>query len=455
MSAASGQAAETRPGVIITPVSDPYRRYAMWLLLVVYTLNFLDRQIMNTLAEPIKHDLGLSDTAMGAMTGLLFAVFYTFLGIPIARYAERANRSVIISASLAIWSGFTVACGYAQNFLQLALARIGVGVGEAGCTPSAHSLIIDYTPKEKRSSALAFYSLGTPIGALLGTILGGLIADAYGWRMAFVLCGAPGILIALVSFFTLREPRTILREDLAAKRKGPTLKDALGELWGKKTFWFVAFAASIKALIGYGSAAFIVSFFLRNHAPEIIELNPGIALRPDGSIKDINPVTLPLGIIGGVAGVVGVMLGGWLSDRFGARDLRFNVAMPAIATLLSIPFYIGGLMIPSFFGAMVLLAVPTILNTLWYGPVYATVQGLVRPETRATAAAIILFIINLVGLGLGPLGIGIISDFFRNVMGMSVGDGLRWSLITFYIFGASAFLLFWLARRTIREEMVS
>ena len=455
MSAASGQPAEVRPGVTITPVSDPYRRYAMWLLLVIYTLNFLDRQIMNTLAEPIKHDLGLSDSALGAMTGLLFAVFYTFLGIPIARYAERANRSIIIATSLAIWSGFTVLCGYAQNFTQLALARIGVGVGEAGCTPSAHSLITDYTPKEKRSSALAFYSLGTPIGALLGTILGGLIADAYGWRMAFILCGAPGIVVAIITFMTLREPRTILRGDLASKQKGPTLADAIRELRGKKTFWYVAFAASIKALIGYGTAAFMVSFFLRNHAAEIIALNPGMALHPSGVPKDIGPVTLPLGIIGGIAGVFGVLLGGWLSDRFGARDLRFNVAMPAIATLLSIPFFIGGIMIPSFYGAMILLVVPTVLNTLWYGPVYATAQGLVRPETRATAAAIILFIINLIGLGLGPLGIGVISDLLQQGMGMSIGEGLRWSLIIFYIIGASAFVLFWLARRTIREEMVS
>jgi len=449
VSAASGQPAELRPGVVITPVSDPYRRYAMWLLLVIYTLNFLDRQIMNTLAEPIKRELGLSDSAIGAMTGLLFALFYTFLGIPIARLAERSNRSMIISGSLVVWSGFTVLCGYAQTFVQLALARVGVGVGEAGCTPAAHSLIVDYTPKEKRSSALAFYSLGTPIGSLLGTILGGFIADAWGWRMAFVVCGAPGILLALIAVFTLREPRTILAQDMAEKRKGPSFADALQELWSKKTFWFVALAASIKAFIGYGSAAFVVSFFLRNHAPEVAEFGQSLGL------KNLSTVTLLLGVIGGVAGIVGVLLGGWLSDRYGARDLRFNVAMPAFATILSIPFYIGGLLVPSFLGAIILLAVPTILNTLWYGPVYATVQGLVRPQTRATAAAIILFIINLIGLGLGPLGIGVISDLIRDGFQMDDGASLRWSLILFYLVGASAFVFFWLARRTIREEMVS
>ena len=433
-----------------TPVSPAYRRYALSVLLIIYTLNFLDRQIMNTLAEPIKRDLGLSDTALGLMTGLAFAVFYTILGIPIARLAERSNRPLIIAAAVAIWSAFTVMCGYAQNFIQMVLARIGVGVGEAGCSPPAHSLIIDYTPKEKRSSALAFYALGTPLGTLLGMIIGGTVADLWGWRTAFLVAGAPGILIAIVAAFTLFEPRSRLAVDIAARKAAaPSFSDALRELRGKRTFWLVAFAASIKAFIGYGSAAFIVSFFLRNHAPEVVSLSADLGM------KSLGFITLTLGIVGGAAGLFGTWLGGALSDRYGARDLRFNVAMPAIATLLSLPFYIAGLLVDSFILAAVLIAVPSILNTLWYGPVYATVQGLVRPETRATAAAILLFVINLIGLGLGPLGIGIISDLLAGSFGLGVEEGLRWSLIAFYAVGASAFILFWLARHTIREEMVS
>jgi len=438
------------PTATAAPVTASYRRYALSVLLVIYTLNFLDRQIMNTLAEPIKRDLELSDTALGLMTGLAFAVFYTVLGIPIARLAERANRPLIISCAVAVWSGFTILCGMAQNFIQMVLARIGVGVGEAGCTPPAHSLIVDYVPKEKRASALAFYSLGTPLGTLLGMIIGGVVADIWGWRTAFFVAGAPGVIVALVALFTLREPRSQLAADIAARKADmPKMSDAFRELAGKRTFWLITFAASVKAFIGYGSAAFIVSFFLRNHLPEIT------ALAEDFGMKSLGMTTVTLGVIGGLAGLFGTWLGGALSDRFGVTNLRFNMVMPAVATLLALPFYITGLLVDSFLLAAVLIAVPAILNTLWYGPVYSTIQGLVRPETRATAAAIALFIINLIGLGLGPVGIGIISDFYAHEMGMGVNDGLRWSLISFYLVGASAFFLFWFARHSIEREMVS
>ncbi len=431
-------------------VNARYRRYALGVLLVIYTLNFLDRQIMNTLAEPIKRELALSDTQLGLMTGLAFALFYTVLGIPIARLAERANRPYIIAGAIAVWSGFTVLCGYAQNFVQMVLARIGVGVGEAGCTPAAHSLISDYVPKEKRASAMAFYSLGTPLGSLLGMIMGGVIADLWGWRTAFLIAGVPGILLALVAASTLIEPRRRQAMQAAAARpKGPTFADALKELRSKRTFWFVALAASLKAFVGYGSAAFIVSFFLRNHIAEITALAASYNMKPLGF------TTTFLGLIGGIAALFGTWFGGWLSDRYGNRDLRFNMGMPALATLVAIPFSIGGLMAGNMVLAAILLTIPSILSSLWYGPVYSTAQGLVRPETRATASAVLLFIINLIGLGLGPLGIGILSDFFSKQMGYGENEGLRWALVVFYAFGLLAFVFFWLARRTIREETVS
>ena len=448
----AGSASQSAPQSASQPALVPagYRRYALSVLLVIYTLNFLDRQVMSVLAEPIKHDLHLSDTQLGLMTGLAFAVFYTVLGIPIARTAERGNRPLIIAAATAVWSAFTVACGFARSYVEMVAARIGVGVGEAGCTPPAHSLIVDYTPKEKRASALAFYSLGTPLGGLIGMVLGGLVADAYGWRVAFMVAGAPGVVMALVAAFTLVEPRRRLKAALEAKRAAaPSLGAALRELSTKRTFWLAAFAAAIKAFIGYGSAAFIVSFFLRNHAVQLAEMAAPFGLNPLGFIATV------LGLVAGIAGALGTWLGGLLGDRFGGRDQRFNLAMPAIATLVSIPFYVFGLLTSDLVVALVVLAVPPILNTLWYGPVYATVQGLVRPETRATAAAVLLFIINLIGLGLGPLGIGVISDLMAHGFGLGVNEGLRWSLIAFYIVGASAYVLFWAARRTIREELVS
>jgi len=254
------------PSPVINPVSTGYRRYALWVLLIIYTLNFLDRQVVNILAEPIKRDLGLADWQLGMMTGLAFAIFYTVLGIPIARIAETKNRPFIIGASVAAWSAFTVLCGFTQNFWQLILMRIGVGVGEAGCTPPAHSLITDYVPKEKRASSIAFYSIGTPLGTLAGMAMGGLVADAYGWRVAFMVAGAPGILFALVAAFTLIEPRRQLAADIAARAAQQiSFGAALAVLAAKKTFWLVALAASIKAFIGYGQAPFAASFFFRNH----------------------------------------------------------------------------------------------------------------------------------------------------------------------------------------------
>lgn len=431
-------------------LSAGYRRYALWVLLVIYILNFLDRQIVTILAEPIKQELGLTDWQLGMMTGLAFAIFYTVLGIPIARYAERGNRPFIIAGAVAAWSLFTVLCGFAQNFWQLVLARIGVGIGEAGCTPPAHSLISDYVPKEKRASALAFYSLGTPIGGLLGMALGGLIADAWGWRAAFLVAGAPGILMALVAAFTLVEPRKRLGADFAAKQKsGPSFREAMAEIRGKRTFWLIAWGVSIKAFIGYGSAVFIAPFFFRNHGPELTEIAARYGLGLAGFIG------LALGVVVGVTGAIGIWLGGQLADRFGAKDLRHYMGIPAVSTLIGIPIYLTALFVESAMLAILIMAIPPILNGLWYGPAYAAIQGLVRPETRATATAIMLFIVNLVGLGMGPLLVGAVSDLLSGPFGLGPARGVQWSLAFFTLFGVVASALFWAARRTIREEMVS
>ncbi|KTE23972.1 MULTISPECIES: MFS transporter [unclassified Sphingopyxis] len=434
----------------IAPVSKAYRRYALSVLLVIYILNFLDRQIVAILAEPIKHDLGLADWQLGVMTGLAFALFYTVLGIPIARYAETGHRPRIIAVAAGLWSLFTLACGYAQNFVQLVACRVGVGIGEAGCTPPAHSLITDYTPREKRASALAFYALGTPLGGLLGLALGGLIADAYGWRTAFLFAGLPGLLMALVAWTTLREPRRQMNVDLAAlKAARPDFKTAMAEIRGKRTFWLIAFAAAIKAFIGYGAAAFLAPFFFRNHAAELTVIADDFGLGLTGFLG------VALGIVLGLTGAVGTWMGGYLADKYGARDLRFYVAIPAVSTLIGIPFYIAGLLSDSAVFALIMFAFPPVLNTMWYGPGYAAVQGLVQPQTRATASAVLLFIINLIGLGLGPLGVGAVSDFISGPMGLGSAEGVRWSLMIFILFGAVASGLFWLARRSIREEMVS
>ncbi len=434
----------------VMPFSKGYRRYAMWLLLGIYVINFLDRQVINILAEPIKEDLGLADWQLGLMSGLAFAVFYTFLGIPIARLAERKNRAVIIGSAVAVWSGFTALCATAGNFWQLIIFRIGVGVGEAGCTPPAHSLIVDYTPKEKRASALAFYSMGTPIGGLLGLVIGGLVADAYGWRAAFLVAGVPGLLFAALALFTLKEPRKILAQHSAqVTAASATFGETLKYLSKRNTFWFIAFAAAIKAFIGYGHAPFTASFFLRNHTEEIGALADRFNLGPVGFLG------LALGLISGTAGAIGSYVGGWIADKYGRSDLRAYMVAPAIASLVTIPVYITAVSIDSAAIALWILAINAFLGTLWYGPVYGTGQSVVPPHMRATASALLLFIINLVGLGLGPLAVGILSDVFNKSMGMGPAEGIRWALIVSALFGLVSFACFWLARRTIREDTVS
>lgn len=438
------------PSPVINPVSTGYRRYALWVLLIIYTLNFLDRQVVNILAEPIKRDLGLADWQLGMMTGLAFAIFYTVLGIPIARLAETKNRPMIIGASVAAWSAFTVLCGFTQNFWQLILMRIGVGVGEAGCTPPAHSLITDYVPKEKRASAIAFYSIGTPLGTLAGMAMGGLVADAYGWRVAFMVAGAPGVIFALIAAFTLVEPRRQLAADIAARAGAQiTFMAALTVLAAKKTFWLVALAAAIKAFIGYGYAPFIASFFFRNHGPELAQLAAGFGLKSAGFLG------LALGLIGGTAGVIGAWLGGVLADRLGAKDLRAYVTVPAIASVVTIPIFITAISLDAPMAAIGLLSVNALLATLWYGPVYATAQSIVEPHMRATASAVLLLIINLIGLGLGPVAVGILSDVLAGPGGLGEAQGVRWALILSAGLGLVAFVLFWQARKTIREDMVA
>ena len=265
-----------------------------------------------------------------------------------------------------------------------------------------------------------------------------------------MVAGAPGILMALVAAFTLLEPRRKLGADFAAKQAGgPTFKEAMVEIRGKRTFWLIAWGVSIKAFIGYGSAVFIAPFFFRNHGTELTEIAARYGLGLAGFLG------LSLGVVVGITGAIGIWLGGQLADRFGAKDLRHYMGIPAVSTLLGIPIYLLGLAVESAMLAIVIMAIPPILNGLWYGPAYAAIQGLVRPETRATATAIMLFIVNLVGLGMGPLLVGAVSDLLSGPFGLGPAQGVRWSLAFFALFGVVASALFWMARSSIREEMVS
>jgi len=416
------------------PKSPNSLRLTLWVLLIVYIFNFLDRQIVNILAEPISRDLGLSDTQIGLMTGIAFAAFYTFLGIPIARYADRpkTNRVGLISVSLIIWSGMTALCGVAQNFVQLLLARIGVGVGEAGCTPAAHSLIADLAPPEKRASAISFYSLGIPIGSLLGMVIGGLVADAYGWRAAFLIAGLPGLALAALVFLVLRDPRMAANIQTAEPKPAISTAEAFKEILASRAFIMLAIGGAMAAFLSYGKATWTTIFFQRTH-----ELSPG-------------EVGFWFGIGGGIAGIIGTFAGGWFADKYGKVNRRHVLTAPAIGMLCAIPIAISAYWVQEWWYALILILTPTFLNSMYVGPAYSCAQGLVPIRARAMASAVLLFAQNLIGLGLGPLFFGMLSDGIKPIAG---DESVRWVLYGAALLGVIPSFFFWRASLHLNKEL--
>jgi MFS family permease len=430
--------------------SAGYRLYVQWLLLIIYFLAFLDRQILNILAEPIKRELRLSDTQVGLLTGLAFALLYTILGLPIARLAERANRIWIVGISLTVWSGFTTACGFTQNYAQLVLARVGVGVGEAGCGPASHSLLSDYVPREERASALGFYAMGVPLGVMAGLAFGGLIADTCGWRIAMMLAGGPGFVVVIVTLLTMKETRRrVAAEQKRILDMAPNLGEAIRELASKRAYLWAVLAASIDAFVVYGHNAFYASFFLRTHAKGVAELATAIA---GGSLGATGFLGMALGLIMGIGGILGAFCGGRLCDHFARRDPRMNAILPAAALLFAVPFVLGAIFIPYAPLALLMLGPAAMLTSFWYGPIFATAQNVVRPHTRATAAAILLGTMNMIGLGLGPVTVGLLSDAFANTLGESAG--LRWALGVTGVIGLVPPACLWMASRSLASEIV-
>lgn len=419
-------------GIIVTTGAARSTRMLMWTLLIVYILNFLDRQIVNILAEEISRDLKLSDRQIGLMTGLAFALFYTALGIPIARYVDRpaTDRSRVISVSLGIWSVMTAACGLAGNFVQLLAARIGVGVGEAGCTPAAHALITDAIPAEKRSSAIAFYGLGIPIGGLIGMVVGGALNDLYGWRNAFLAVAIPGIAFAFILPLLLKDPGRHIAH--AKAQNAQPFWEALGDIIRNRTFMLILLGASFTAFLSYGKGVWVVILFQRDF---------GLSAGQTG---------LWLGVVTGLAGMLGTWLGGYLADRFGAVDRRHLLTAPAIGMMVAAPVLFAAYYVSDWQVALALLTVPTVLNYFYYGPSYALAQRLVRPDQRALATSLMLFGQNLIGLGLGPLFFGILSDAFKPMAGT---DSVRWVLYGAAWLGLLPAFYFWRASKRLNEAL--
>ncbi len=399
-----------------------YRLYVLGMLVVVYTFNFIDRQIVGIRAVPIKADLGLSDTQLGLMGGLAFALFYTALGIPVAFWADRANRTWIMTLALAIWSAMTAACGLAQNFWQLFLARVGVGVGEAGGVAPAYSLIADYFPSRQRGRALSAYSFGIPVGSALGIVLGGVLASQVDWRFAFFVVGLAGLLLAPVFKLTVREPlRGGLDKD--ADLPAATWRSIAEKLVIKRSFWLMSLAAAAASMAGYGLFFWLPSFFVRSFGLSLMAASfyfGGILL---------------------VGGLAGIWLGGSLGDRFGAARRSAYALVPACALAATVPFYAAALLSSSLMLTCLLLLVPTALGLTWLGPVISAIQHIVPPTMRATASAVFLFIVNLIGIGVGTLVIGALSDYLQARYGQ---EALRFAILAgtgFYLLAAALFVL--------------
>jgi len=438
-------AAEPAVPASILPLSTGARRYALGLLFLIAVMNAVDRQIVNILAEDIRHELGLRDWQIGMMTGLAFSILYSTIGLPIARLAERSDRPRIIAVAVVVWSGFTAVCGLAQSFVQFALARVGVGVGEAGCAPPGHSLISDYVPKAKRASALAFFSMGGPVGGLVGMATGGIVADLWGWRAAFLVVAVPGVILGLITALTLPEPRRASQfHGLADAR--PKLADAFRELGACRTYLLFGLGSVVMSIVVSGHAAFLGSFFLRNHAAGLSELGAPLNLQATGFLG------LAVGLITGVGGVLGALIGGQIADRAAVKSPRAYSTLSAWAALLSLPTYIVAMLVPSTPWALGLLFLPYLTWNLALGSIYAVPQGVVRPQLRATGIAVVFFFGNLLGTGLGPLLVGISSDRMQ-AGGMTDGEAIRVAQIVATLIGLVAVWAYWRAGKYIEADM--
>ncbi|MBX3510780.1 MAG: MFS transporter [Hyphomonadaceae bacterium] len=435
-----------------------YRAYVLAVLVIIYTFNFIDRLLISIVQEPIKAEFGVSNFMLGLLGGPAFAILYTLLGIPIARYAERANRINIVAIGAAVWSVMTAACGMAGNFVQLALARIGVGIGEAACVPPSHSAISDYFPAERRATALAIFSLGIPFGSALAAVGGGWLVANFDWRTAFLMLGLPGVAAALLLKLTVKEPPRA-----ATQAKAPTFGETVRAIAGKASFWHVAMGGALISFVGYGSSQFLVSHMVRNY-----DLGATLA-------EEVANASYAFGLIAGVSTGLGTFLGGYLADRLAGRHKHVLSWLPALGLAFAIPLYALSFLQTQFVWAFAFLLLAPITHYLYLGPMYAVTQGVATPRTRATATAFLLLIVNLIGYGLGPPFVGLANDWIASSIladgGLTLAQcaapenaaacasaqatGLRYALVALLAFLVWAAVHFLLVGRTLVKDRAS
>lgn len=414
---------QPRPGA---PASSAYSNYVLGLLFVAYVFNFIDRNLLAALLESIKRDLVLSDSVMGFLTGTAFAVFYATLGIPFARWADVWVRRSIIAIGLALWSAMTAASGLAQNLVQLSLARIGVGVGEAALSPAAHSLISDYFPPERRATALSIYAVGIHIGVLFGLTLGGWLDDTFGWRKTFLIVGLPGVALALLVRFTLKEPPR------AAVADRQSVGEVVGYLLKIPAFVHASLGMALTAFGGYAFSSWAKAFLQRAH--HLSSSDAG-----------------ELGYAIGIGGALGSILAGVLADKLGRRDPRWWMWVPAIATIGPLPFTLTFLFHGDADAALMWSVPGFVLGAFYQGPTFAAVQTLAAPQMRSLASGVLLFITTIIGLGLGPWLTGVLSDHAFAAKGeRALGYSLAVVLVLSGVWACAHYLF---AARTLRADL--
>lgn len=412
--------------------STPYKIYVLLLLVLVYISNYTDRVLLTVLLPSIKAEFHLSDTQLGLMSGTAFALFYATLGIPIARFADRGNRKFVIVASVAVWSVMTAICGTAQSFVQLALARVGVGIGEAGSNPPSHAIISDLFSLKRRATAMGIYSQGVSIGLVVGIYGGAHIMAAYGWRAAFLSLGLPGLLISLLAQATLREPHRGASEGHAAVGDAPPLAQVLRFMASQRALVHTTIGATLATLVGYSGVLWWPTFIVRSHGLSMADMS------------------LFLALIFGAASGLGIFIGGLVSDWSSRHDVAWMPRVVTWAILLGLPFGIAIYLVNNSTIVFLLIGIPAFAGGFYLSPSIAITQSLVSVRMRTVASALLLFVINLVGMGLGSLMVGMLSDAFEPQFGK---DALRYALLVMMSFNLWAAFHYWRAGRFMAGDL--
>lgn len=416
---------------MFTPV---YKRYALAALTSVYMLNLVDRGLIMLLLQPIKEDLLLSDTQLGMLTGIAFGLFYATLGLPIARWADRGNRVTITSLAIGLWGLTVMACLFVTSFLQLVVARMAAAVGESGCKPPTYSLVGDYySAPAERTRAMAIYLTGNPLSSLVSFVIGGWLAELYGWRMTFFIMGIPGLLLAVLVKMTVVEPRT--RTEFARQHPQgavPSTGEVLRTLWRQPSFRHLSIALTLLYAMCSGLAPWYAAFLMRSHGMSTAELG------------------VWLGLIFSLAGLAGVLMGGYAASRWFGSNERGQMRMSAIAIVAVVPCFVAFLTLPHKYQALFSLIPLMMIFSFFLGPTYTLMQRLVVDEMRATMMATVMLLANLVGFGVGPQLVGILSDLLAPSLGT---DALRYAMLIMSLVGLWAAVHFWIVSNNVQRDL--